>query len=309
MVMEHKPVLLDEAIDGLVQRTDGVFIDGTFGRGGHSGEILQRLSAKGRLLAIDKDVDAMNSVNAKEFSLDSRFDLEHESFASMRDLADRRNWLGGVDGILLDLGVSSPQLDVAERGFSFMKDGPLDMRMDVSRGESAAEWLSHVGEAELIEVLRDYGEERFARKIAAKIISERDEASIDTTSKLASIISEVVKSREPGKHPATRSFQAIRIQINNELGDLESVLNQALDVLGRGGRLVVISFHSLEDRIVKRFMRKAAKGDVATRKLPLPLDAKKPTIKLVNKAVKASVDELKRNVRSRSAVLRIAEKL
>lgn len=309
MVMEHKPVLLDEAIDGLVQRTGGVFIDGTFGRGGHSGEILQRLSASGRLLAIDKDVDAMNSVKAKEFSLDSRFDLKHESFASMRDLAEQQGWLGRVDGILLDLGVSSPQLDVAERGFSFMKDGPLDMRMDVSRGESAAEWLSYVGETELVQVLRDYGEERFARKIAAKIISERTEAIIDTTSKLASIISEVVKSREPGKHPATRSFQAIRIKINNELGDLESALSQSLEILGAGGRLVVISFHSLEDRIVKRFMRKAAKGDVAPRKLPLPLDAKKPTIKLVSKALKASVAELKRNVRSRSAVLRIAEKL
>ncbi|PCH83809.1 MAG: 16S rRNA (cytosine(1402)-N(4))-methyltransferase [Piscirickettsiaceae bacterium] len=307
--MEHKPVLLDEAIDGLVQRTGGVFIDGTFGRGGHSGEILQRLSASGRLLAIDKDVDAMNSVKAKEFSLDSRFDLKHESFASMRDLAEQQGWLGRVDGILLDLGVSSPQLDVAERGFSFMKDGPLDMRMDVSRGESAAEWLSYVGETELVQVLRDYGEERFARKIAAKIISERTEAIIDTTSKLASIISEVVKSREPGKHPATRSFQAIRIKINNELGDLESALSQSLEILGAGGRLVVISFHSLEDRIVKRFMRKAAKGDVAPRKLPLPLDAKKPTIKLVSKALKASVAELKRNVRSRSAVLRIAEKL
>ncbi|PCI18433.1 MAG: 16S rRNA (cytosine(1402)-N(4))-methyltransferase [Piscirickettsiaceae bacterium] len=306
---EHKPVLLGEALDGLMQRTDGVFIDGTFGRGGHSGNILQRLSAAGRLLAIDKDVDAMNSSAAKQWLLDSRFELEHESFANMQQLVVQRNWLGKVSGILLDLGVSSPQLDVAERGFSFMKDGPLDMRMDVSRGESAAEWLSSVKEADLVDVLRTYGEERFARRIAAKIVSTRDEACIDTTAQLASLIEDVVTKREPGKHPATRTFQAIRIKINNELSDLESVLLQSMDMLAKDGRLVVISFHSLEDRIVKRFMRKESLGDVVSRHLPLPLDAKKPRLRTIGKAVKASAAELAENVRSRSAVLRIAEKL
>ena len=306
---EHKAVLLNEAVSGLIQCADGVFIDGTFGRGGHSGEILQKLSANGRLLAIDKDVDAMNSVNAKECLLDPRFELEHSSFARLQELVAERDLTGRVSGILLDLGVSSPQLDVAERGFSFMKDGPLDMRMDTTCGESAAEWLATVDEPDLVRVLRDYGEEKYARKIAAKIVAEREENEILTTAQLASVISDVVKGREPGKHPATRSFQAIRIKINNELGDLEAVLEQSLDVLAQGGRLVVISFHSLEDRIVKRFMRKASKGDVAPRKLPLPLDAKGPSLKTIGKAIKASGVELAGNVRSRSAVLRIAEKL
>jgi len=306
---EHKAVLLNEAVSGLIQCANGVFIDGTFGRGGHSGEILQKLSANGRLLAIDKDVDAMNSVNAKECLLDPRFELEHSSFARLQELVAERDLTGRVSGILLDLGVSSPQLDVAERGFSFMKDGPLDMRMDTTCGESAAEWLATVDEPDLVRVLRDYGEEKYARKIAAKIVAEREENEILTTAQLASVISDVVKGREPGKHPATRSFQAIRIKINNELGDLEAVLEQSLDVLAQGGRLVVISFHSLEDRIVKRFMRKASKGDVAPRKLPLPLDAKGPSLKTIGKAIKASGVELAGNVRSRSAVLRIAEKL
>lgn len=306
---EHKAVLLDEAVDGLIQHADGVFIDGTFGRGGHSGKILQALSAKGRLLAIDKDIDAMTSVNAKTYLLDPRFEFERCSFARLQEFVEERDLTGNVNGVLLDLGVSSPQLDVAERGFSFMKDGPLDMRMDTASGESAAEWLAHVDELDLVKVLRDYGEEKFARKIAANIVAERDKNEILTTAQLATVISDVVKSREPGKHPATRSFQAIRIKVNNELGDLEAVLEQSLEVLAEGGRLVVISFHSLEDRIVKRFMRKASKGDVAPRKLPLPLDAKGPTLKTMGKAIKASSAELAGNVRSRSAVLRIAEKL
>ena len=306
---EHKAVLLDEAVDGLIQHADGVFVDGTFGRGGHSGKILQTLSAKGRLLAIDKDIDAMTSVNAKTYLLDPRFEFERGSFARLQEFVEERDLTGNVNGVLLDLGVSSPQLDVAERGFSFMKDGPLDMRMDTTSGESAAEWLAHVDELDLVKVLRDYGEEKFARKIAANIVAERDKNEILTTAQLATVISDVVKSREPGKHPATRSFQAIRIKVNNELGDLEAVLEQSLEVLAEGGRLVVISFHSLEDRIVKRFMRKASKGDVAPRKLPLPLDAKGPTLKTMGKAIKASSAELAGNVRSRSAVLRIAEKL
>ena len=305
----HKPVLLDEAIEGLIRQTDGVYIDGTFGRGGHSGSILQVLSPQGRLLAIDKDMDAVNSPQAQALLKDERFELAHSSFAQMEQLAQERHWDGAVDGILLDLGVSSPQLDVAERGFSFMKDGPLDMRMDSTQGESAAQWLSHVEEGELVKVLRVYGEEKFARKIAAEIVLQRKETAIETTAQLAALIANVVKRREPGKHPATRSFQAIRIKINKELDDLEQALASSLSMLKQGGRLAVISFHSLEDRIVKRFIREQSRGEIVPRHLPMPLDAKKPVLKVVGKAVKASANEVAGNVRSRSAVLRIAEKL
>tara|TARA_R110002096_G_scaffold318309_1_gene512679 strand:- start:3570 stop:4505 length:936 start_codon:yes stop_codon:yes gene_type:complete len=305
----HKPVLLDEAIEGLIRQTDGVYIDGTFGRGGHSGSILQVLSPQGRLLAIDKDMDAVNSPQAQALLKDERFELAHSSFAQMEQLAQERHWDGAVDGILLDLGVSSPQLDVAERGFSFMKDGPLDMRMDSTQGESAAQWLSHVEEGELVKVLRVYGEEKFARKIAAEIVLQRKETAIETTAQLAALIANVVKSREPGKHPATRSFQAIRIKINKELDDLEQALASSLSMLKQGGRLAVISFHSLEDRIVKRFIREQSRGEIVPRHLPMPLDAKKPVLKVVGKAIKASANEVAGNVRSRSAVLRIAEKL
>jgi 16S rRNA (cytosine1402-N4)-methyltransferase len=307
--MGHIPVLLDETLAGLIRQTDGIYIDGTFGRGGHSGKILQNLSAKGRLLSIDKDLDAMRSSEAKKLLEDDRFELEHSSFADMQSLVEARGWLGQVDGILLDLGVSSPQLDEAERGFSFMKDGPLDMRMDISQGESAAKWLSHVEERDLTKVLRIYGEEKFARRIAAEIVNTRSEKPIETTRQLASLIEEVVKKREPGKHPATRSFQAIRIFINKELEDVESVLEQAVDLLKEGGRLTVISFHSLEDRIVKRFMREKSRGEITPRHLPIPLDVKKPSLKTIGKAIKPSPEEVTENVRSRSAVLRIAERL
>ena len=299
----HKPVLLDEAIEGLIRQTDGVYIDGTFGRGGHSGSILQVLSPQGRLLAIDKDMDAVNSPQAQALLKDERFELAHSSFAQMEQLAQERHWDGAVDGILLDLGVSSPQLDVAERGFSFMKDGPLDMRMDSTQGESAAQWLSHVEEGELVKVLRVYGEEKFARKIAAEIVLQRKETAIETTAQLAALIANVVKRREPGKHPATRSFQAIRIKINKELDDLEQALASSLSMLKQGGRLAVISFHSLEDRIVKRFIREQSRGEIVPRHLPMPLDAKKPVLKVVGKAIKASANEVAGNVRSRSAVL------
>ncbi|MBL4743461.1 MAG: 16S rRNA (cytosine(1402)-N(4))-methyltransferase RsmH [Cycloclasticus sp.] len=305
----HKPVLLEEALNGLIRQTDGVYIDGTFGRGGHSKAILQALSEDGRLLGIDKDQDAVSSSQAKELLTDERFELAHSSFAFMPQLAEQREWLGQVDGILLDLGVSSPQLDVAERGFSFMRDGPLDMRMDTSCGESASQWLAQVDEKELVKVLRDYGEEKFARKIASEIVNKREETAIETTGQLASLIEGVITKREPGKHPATRSFQAIRIKINNELTDLEEALAGAMGCLNKGGRLAVISFHSLEDRIVKRFMREKSRGDITPRNLPIPTDAKKPVLKLVSKAIKATKDEVASNVRSRSAVLRIAEKL
>ncbi|MBV1912049.1 MAG: 16S rRNA (cytosine(1402)-N(4))-methyltransferase RsmH [Cycloclasticus sp.] len=305
----HKPVLLNEAIDGLIRQTDGVYIDGTFGRGGHSGSILQVLSPQGKLLAIDKDMDALNSSQAQQLLTDERFELAHSSFACMNELAADRQWYGKVDGILLDLGVSSPQLDVAERGFSFMNDGPLDMRMDVTQGESAAQWLSRVEEGELLKVLRVYGEEKFARRIAAEIVIQRQEKAIETTAQLAKLIENIVTRREPGKHPATRSFQAIRIKVNKELDDLEEALANSVGTLKPGGRLAVISFHSLEDRIVKRFMREQSRGEVVPRNLPMPLDAKKPLLKTIGKAIKASVDEVASNVRSRSAVLRIAEKL
>jgi 16S rRNA (cytosine1402-N4)-methyltransferase len=305
----HKSVLLDESISGLIRQTDGVYIDGTFGRGGHSGTILQALSEQGKLLAIDKDLDAVSSPQAKALSKDARFELVHSSFAQMREVVENRGLLGKVDGILLDLGVSSPQLDVAERGFSFMQDGPLDMRMDATRGESAAQWLSRVDERELLMVLRVYGEEKFARKITAEIILQRAEKAIQTTGELARLIEGVVKKREPGKHPATRTFQAIRIKINNELGDLEELLAQSGSILKQGGRLVVISFHSLEDRIVKRFMREQSRGQIVPRHMPLPLEPDALKFKTVGKAIKASLNEVANNVRSRSAVLRIAEKL
>lgn len=305
----HKPVLLDEAVEGLIRQIDGVYIDGTFGRGGHSGAILRVLSSQGKLLAIDKDMDAVNSSQAKKLLTDKRFELVHGSFADMDQLANERQWRGKVDGILLDLGVSSPQLDVAERGFSFMKDGPLDMRMDTTQGESAAQWLSHVEENELIGVLREYGEEKFARRIAAEIVLQRQEKPIETTAQLAGLIANVVTRREPGKHPATRSFQAIRIKINKELDDLDQALLNSIDILKPGGRLAVISFHSLEDRRVKRFIREKSRGDVVPRHLPLPVGAKKPVLKPVGKALKANANEVAGNVRSRSAVLRVAEKI
>jgi len=305
----HKSVLLDESLEGLIQQTDGFYIDGTFGRGGHSSAILQALSPQGQLLATDKDLDALNSPQAQQLLKDSRLELEHSSFAQLRELLNSREQLGQVDGILLDLGVSSPQLDVAERGFSFMKDGPLDMRMDASQGESAAQWLSRVEERELTKVLRDYGEEKFARRIAGEIVLQREETPLQTTGELAKLIEGVVKKREPGKHPATRSFQAIRIKVNRELDDLEQLLEDSASILKPGGRLVVISFHSLEDRIVKRFMREQSRGIVVPRHLPMPLEQEKLTFKCIGKAIKASRDEVAVNVRSRSAVLRIAEKL
>lgn len=305
----HKPVLLDEALDGLIQNVDGTYIDGTFGRGGHSGEILQALSAKGRLLSIDKDMDAINSSQAITLLEDERFEMAHGSFADMDQMVSARGWTGSVDGILLDLGVSSPQLDVAERGFSFMRDGPLDMRMDTSQGESASQWLARVEESELLKVIRDYGEEKYARKIASLIVEQCKEGPIETTGELAKLIENLVTRREPGKHPATRTFQAIRIKVNKELDDLEQVLATSASILKTGGRLSVISFHSLEDRIVKRFMREKSRGPVVPRHLPLPPDAEKPAFKCIGKAIKASAEEVAGNVRSRSAVLRVAEKL
>lgn len=304
----HRSVMLPEALEGLAPAPDGCIVDGTFGRGGHTRAILACLGSQGRLLALDKDPDAISSPEALALAADSRFALEHGSFARLREFIQARGWLGQVSGVLLDLGVSSPQLDVAERGFSFLRDGPLDMRMDTSQGLSAAEWLATVSETELVRVLRDYGEERYARRIAHAIVARRPSRPFLTTGDLAGVIAQAVPSREPGKHPATRSFQAIRIVINRELEELETALQQAVEVLRPGGRLAVIAFHSLEDRIVKRFMRDEERGGgpVNTR---LPLPERSGRLKRIGKAILPSEAEVADNPRARSAVLRIAERV
>ena len=304
----HLTVLLEEAVAALVTRPDGRYVDGTFGRGGHSRHLLQQLTAEGRLMGIDKDPLALASAAelAKE---DARFSLHHGSFIQLAEFLEEKGW-AGVDGILLDLGVSSPQLDDASRGFSFMKDGPLDMRMDTSRGISAAEWVATASEVEISDVLFHLGEERHSRRMARALIKARQEEPITRTSQLAEIIKVANPSWEKHKHPATRAFQAIRIHINRELDDLKDLLNQAMDLLLPGGRLVVISFHSLEDRIVKRFMRDAARGDAhLPHNMPFRQDELNITLKLASKAVKPSAEEVERNPRSRSAVMRVAEKL
>lgn len=303
---KHITVLLNEAVDGLNIKADGIYIDGTFGRGGHSRLILQKLGSNGRLLAIDRDPRAAEE--AESLKADPRFEFFHQNFASIGPLIEHKGWLGRVDGILLDLGVSSPQLDDATRGFSFMKDGPLDMRMDTSRGISAAEWLSKAKLDEMRGVLKNYGEEKFATRIARAILEARAEKAIETTLQLAEIIDLATPVKDKFKHPATRSFQAIRIFINDELKELEDTLTIAPSLLGAGGRLSVISFHSLEDRMVKRFMKQQAKGDSYPKDFPIRDSELNKQLKLVGKAVKASASEVAENPRSRSAVLRVAEK-
>lgn len=300
----HIPVLLQEAVECLVTDASGCYVDGTFGRGGHSREILSRLSPSGSLLGIDQDPEAI--VEAQQLvQSDQRFQIEQANFDALEELLEQRGMNGTLDGLLLDLGVSSPQLDQPERGFSFLNNGPLDMRMNPERGQSAAEWIASADESEIVQVLREYGEERFARRMAAAIVRERDIEPIETTKRLADIVSEANPAWEKGKHPATRAFQGIRIFINRELDVLTSVLEQALRALKPGGRLVVISFHSLEDRIVKRFMRDHSRwvhGITPMHDIP-------PTLKLIAKKVTAGGEELERNVRSRSAIMRAAEKL
>ncbi|WP_439509655.1 16S rRNA (cytosine(1402)-N(4))-methyltransferase RsmH [Marinimicrobium koreense] len=304
----HQTVLLNEAVDALIQDVDGFYVDGTFGRGGHSARILERLSEKGRLLGIDKDADAI-AVAHERFAGDARFEIAQGSFAALAELVDARGMTGKVQGLLLDLGVSSPQLDEAERGFSFLNDGPLDMRMDRSSGQSAAEWLAEAPEAEIARVLKEYGEERFGKRMARALVSARAEQPITRTSQLAEIVKAANPAWEKGKHPATRAFQGIRIHVNNELSDLEAILAQALTVLAPGGRLVVISFHSLEDRLVKRFIRRQEKGQPLPAGLPVRDEQLDRTLKSVGKAVRASDIEVGANVRSRSAIMRVAEKL
>lgn len=305
----HRPVLLDECLDALDISPEGVYIDATFGRGGHAQAVLARLGANGRLLGLDKDPQAVATARQK-FVDDARFSIHHGSFAELAQVAESSDLFGRVNGVLMDLGVSSPQLDDASRGFSFMRDGPLDMRMDNTRGMSASVWLARAKEAEIARVLKDYGEERFAKRIARAIVAARQEVAIETTGQLTQIIKSVMpKQREQDKHPATRSFQGIRIFINQELDDLRACLDRVVDVLASGGRLAVISFHSLEDRIVKRFMRDQARGDDFPSDLPVTVDQLNPSMRLVGKAIRASSEELESNLRARSAVLRVAEKV
>ncbi len=305
---QHRTVLLDEAVDALNlegARAGGVYVDGTFGRGGHSRLILSRLAPQGRLIAFDKDVQAI--ATAAQIA-DSRFEIVHDSFATMTS-ALRERGVQQVDGILLDLGISSPQVDDAARGFSFRNDGPLDMRMDTTRGVSAAQWLAEVPEQQLEKVIRDYGEERFAFQIAKAIVAGRAVEPISGTRQLAGIVAHAVKTREKGKDPATRTFQAIRIFINKELEDLEAGLNQAYAMLAPGARLAIISFHSLEDRMVKQFLASKVKLEQPDRRLPIrAVDLPQPLMKLVAKR-KPSEAEIAANPRARSAVMRVAERL
>ncbi|MDH1262224.1 16S rRNA (cytosine(1402)-N(4))-methyltransferase RsmH [Pseudomonas sp. GD03944] len=306
----HITVLLEEAVEGLALRADGCYLDGTFGRGGHSRLILERLGPDGRLLGFDKDPLAIATGNALAAE-DGRFVVVQRSFAELGDEVVVRGLAGKVNGILLDLGVSSPQLDDAERGFSFLNDGPLDMRMDPDRGVSAAQFIASASEEEIARVFKEYGEERFAKRMARVVVQRRAEQPFERTADLANVLTVANPAWEKGKNPATRAFQGLRIHINNELGDLERGLEAALDNLEVGGRLVVISFHSLEDRIVKLFMRKHAKGemDKLPRDLPIIPKAFEPRLKLIGKPQFASEAELKANPRSRSAVMRVAEKL
>ena len=303
----HRPVLLDEVIENLAICQDGKYIDATFGRGGHSQAILDRLGRDGRLLGIDQDWDAIEY--GRSLITDERFDMAQGSFANMESMVANLGWQQQVNGVLFDLGVSSPQLDTPERGFSFMKDGPLDMRMDTQSGQSAAEWISEVSEDTLRQVLREYGEERFAKRIAYAIVTARQEKPITRTLELADIIQKAVPRREPGKHPATRSFQAIRIQINQELDAIKIGLKQAFDCLSVGGRLLVITFHSLEDRLVKHFFREQMGHGSIPSDLPIRHASLRIPLKVIGRGIKSSNEEISGNPRSRSAKLRVAERV
>ncbi len=304
----HLSVLLQESINGLAISTGGIYVDGTFGRGGHSRAILQQLDKTGRLIAIDKDQEAIQYA-AQHFSHDPRFTMVQGSFANIGDMAEKLGIAGRINGILLDLGVSSPQLDNPERGFSFMQQGPLDMRMDLEQDLDASRFVNYAEASDMARVFKEYGEERFARRIASAIVSAREEHPILTTSALAEIVKAANPKWEKHKHPATRVFQAIRIHINQELSDLTACLNQCVAALAVGGRLVVISFHSLEDRIVKQFMRTEEQGLCLPMGVPIKAADIKTCFKRIGKAVKPQEAEIKQNVRSRSAVLRIGEKI
>jgi 16S rRNA (cytosine1402-N4)-methyltransferase len=306
MVLQHETVLLNEAVDALNIKTDGIYVDATFGRGGHSRLILSQLGPAGRLYAFDKDPKA---IAAGESINDPRFELIHSGFEHVAtELAQRS--VGVVDAVLMDLGVSSPQLDEAERGFSFRFDAPLDMRMDTTRGQTAAQWLAVVGETDLKEVISQYGEERYARSIARAIVAQRAVEAITTTKQLTQLIASVIPRHEPGQNPATRTFQAIRIYINRELEELSIALPACAGLLKSAGRLVVISFHSLEDRIVKRFMRELSSSPELPARLPIKaVDIPAAKMKLIGRAIKPSEGEVTRNPRARSAVMRVMEVL
>jgi 16S rRNA (cytosine1402-N4)-methyltransferase len=303
----HIPVLLTEAVAALAIRANGVYVDATFGRGGHSRAILAALGPEGRLIALDRDLQAIAEGQVLAHS-DPRFQIVHAPFSRLAETLQAMG-MTQVDGILLDIGVSSPQIDQTERGFSFRGDAPLDMRMDTTTGMSAAQWLALASETEIAEVVRDYGEERFARRVAKAIVEARQQEPLLRTRQLAEICQRAVRTREPGQDPATRTFQAVRIYINRELEELAEVLPQALAALGPGGRLAVISFHSLEDRQVKQFMRTEAQGPQIPAEVPMPAHLlPQGRLTLVGKAMRASAEELRRNPRARSAVLRVAER-
>lgn len=306
----HKPVLFKECIDALNIQADGVYMDGTFGRGGHSMAILEQLSELGRLIVVDKDLTAI--AQAKELlGNDKRCAIYHDSFAKIKDIAEKEKIYGKVNGILFDLGVSSPQLDNAERGFSFMKDGPLDMRMNQQTGLDAATWIKNAREEDIAHVLYYYGEERYSRRIARKIVEERSINPITRTLQLAQLIANAHPAwgENRHKHPATKSFQAIRIFINHELEELEQALACCVELLDDGGRLVVISFHSLEDRIVKRFIQLQSEGIPIPAHVPVRAHERSVTMKRIGKAIRATTEEVKSNPRARSATLRIGEKI
>lgn len=305
-VLLHETVLMHAAVDALGVKPSGTYLDATFGRGGHSQEILSRLGAAGTLLAIDQDPEAVAAASAHS---DPRLHISHSPFSRLQDMVAAHQCKGAVDGILFDLGVSSPQLDDAERGFSFMRDGPLDMRMNPKKGLSAAQWINLAKEKDIADVLYKFGEERHSRRMARRIVEFRKDNLIYTTGQLAELVKEANPAWERDKHPATRAFQAIRIHVNKEFDELEAGLAQALDSLAIGGRLVVISFHSLEDRIVKKFMAMQTKGDNYPRDLPVQQSQLSPRLKLIGKAIRPDRDEVERNPRARSAVMRIAEKI
>ena len=304
---QHITVLLNEAVDVLAVREDGIYVDGTFGRGGHSRLILSRLGSQGRLIVFDKDPQAIEAAQ-KLAEQDGRVTVVHDGFSSFQTTLDKLG-IEEIDGALFDLGISSPQIDDGARGFSFRFDAPLDMRMDPTRGMSAAEWIATASEQDLHEVIKNYGEERFSRQIARAIVAQREESPIDTTRKLAQLVAQNVRTRERGQDPATRTFQAVRIFINRELEEVEAVLPQVMGRLKQGGRLAVIAFHSLEDRIVKQFVKKYSQHPplprwAAVKEADLPL----PPLKAVGKAIKPGIEETASNPRARSAVLRVAER-
>ena len=304
---EHTPVLVEEAISALALRADGLYVDATFGRGGHTAAILRHLGEEGQVIAIDRDTRAI-AAGQTRFAGETRLRLVHGEFAQMDAIVRAQTEREGCDGILFDLGVSSPQLDDPTRGFSFSQDGPLDMRMDTTRGQPVSVWLAHAGLDEIRHVIATLGEERFARRIAAEIVRTRGAAPLRRTAELAALVTRCVPTREPGKHPATRTFQALRIFVNDELGQIERGLAQALSLLKIGGRLVAISFHSLEDRLVKQFIARHSQVDPALARLPVLPPGVTPPLKKIGRKQRASEAEVAANVRARSAVLRVAEK-